>query len=358
MVNSVPSKFGFDYLSKSLSSSLASGSGRSVKIWRGHSLGSKWGTFFLVVSGALLALLGCQNSPKDIRRAHLMHDLINLDQKSGWRILVHGMDELSYFSPSDGKLVVIYSRLSDPKQSWIGFGSMRPDGKKLALATESSGQPSATLTIVDIQSHKQNIVLSRPYLFAPRWSPDGKRIAFTSRFQSSGNFDLNVYGEGTGSVSLVVSGELPSGEGIFDWSPDGTKIVYQSDSGDVRIVNVQSKEKQAVAKGGYPTWSPDGTLICYHRSGEDAYIVQNLETGQSRTILVGENAGSPTWSPDGRYIAYTRPFGGIAKKIQDASLLTDTHGDLWVLDTESHVAEKVFTAGESIYTTYWGPIAR
>jgi Tol biopolymer transport system component len=330
-----------------------------VKTWRGrNSPDLEFRLFFLAVLGIFLALLGCQGSPKEMRRPHLMRDLINLDQKSGWRILVHGMDELSYFSPSDGKLVVIYSRFSDPKQSWIGFGSMLPDGKKLALATESSGQPSATLTIVDIQSHKQHIVLSRPYLFGPRWSPDGKRIAFTCRSQSSGNFDLDVYEEGTASVSLVVTGELPSGEGNFDWSPDGKKIVYQSESREVRIVNVQSKEKQAVAKGGYPTWSPDGKLICYHGNGEDAYILQNLETGQSRSILVGENAGSPTWSPDARYIAYTRPYGGIAKKIQDASLLTDTHGDLWVMDTESHLAEKVFTAGESIYPTYWGPIAR
>ncbi|HEV2521121.1 MAG TPA: hypothetical protein VGT24_01960 [Candidatus Acidoferrales bacterium] len=287
-----------------------------------------------------------------------MRDLLDLDQKNGWRILVHGMDELSYFSPSDQRLVVVYSRFNDPKQSWIGFGSLHPDGKKLVLATEASGQSSASLTIVDIESRKQEVVLTKPYLFGARWSPDGKRIAFASRSQTSGSFDLNVYEDGTANVSVIVAGELPSGEGYFDWSPNGKEIVYQSEAGDIRIVDIQSKEKQALAKGGQPKWSPDGKFICYHKDGEDAFILQNLETGRSRSILVGENASPPTWSPDGRYIAYSLPYGGITKKIQDASLLTDTRGDLWVMDTESNFAEKIFTASESIYPTYWGPIAR
>ena len=39
-------------------------------------------------------------------------------------------------------------------------------------------------------------------------------------------------------------------------------------------------------------------------------------------------------------------------------MLTDTYGDLWVLDSRSGAEVKLFTGSESIYPTYWGIIGR
>lgn len=282
--------------------------------------------------------------------------LVELEQQHGWHIVVHGMDEISYLSQSDGKLKTLYSRFGDPIQSWMGFGSLRPDGRKLALVTEQSGH--SFLTVYDIESRAQKAVLSRPYLFGPRWSPDGERIAFSCRSGATGNFDLDVYEVRTARTSQILAAELPSGEGYFDWSPDGKRIIYETHDDVIRIIDIQKKEEHKVGKGGSPRWSPDGKHISYQKDGEDAVVIQNMESGESRTILVGKNASPPIWSPNGRYITYTRPYGGPSKQLQDLSKLVDTHGDLWVMDIETNLEAKLFTANESIYPTYWGPIAQ
>jgi len=291
-----------------------------------------------------------------MQRRQLSQHLLELERQQKWHILVHGMDEISYVSQADGKLETVYSRLSNRNQSWIGFASLHPDGKRLTLVAKLYDQRSADLIVYDIESQKQKTILSMPYLFGPRWSPDGERIAFSGRSGATGSFDLNVYELRTAKVSTIVVGELPSGEGYFDWSPDGKKFIYENVGGYIQIIDAQTKENHALGKGGSPRWCPDGKQISYHKDGEDAVVLQNVESGQNRTILVAEKAGSPTWSPDGRYITYSRLYGEISKQLQDLSKLTDTHGDLWVMDTESGVEVKLFTGNESIYPTSWGPI--
>jgi Tol biopolymer transport system component len=267
------------------------------------------------------------------------------------------MDEISYFSQSAGKLETIYSRFSSKSQSWIGLGSLQTDGKRLTLVAKPYEGRTADLIVYDIESQKQKTVVSMPYVFGPKWSPDGNRIAFSSRSGSRGNFDLNVYEIATAQSSQVLLAELPSGEGYFDWSPDGQRIIYENAAGDIGVLDVQTKKSRFLGKGGSPKWSPDGKLICYHKDGEDAVVLQNIEGTENRTMLVGKHARGLIWSPDGRYIAYSRPYGALSKQLQDLSQLVDTYGDLWVIDTQSGEEVKLFTAGESIYPTYWGPIA-
>ena len=292
-----------------------------------------------------------------MQRRQLSQRLLELERQQRWHILVHGMDEISYLSEANGKLETVYTRFHHRNQSWIGFASLHPNGKRLTLVTKLYDRQSADLIVYDIAPQKQETILSMPYLFGPRWSPDGDRIAFSGRSGATGSFDLNVYELRTAKVSQIVAGELPSGEGYFDWSPDGKKIVYENVDGYIRIIDAQTKENRALGKGGSPRWCPDGKQISYHKDGEVAVVLQNVESGQSRTIFVGEKVGSPTWSPDGRYITYSQLYGDISKQLHDLSKLTDTHGDLWVLDTQSGVEVKLFTGNESIYPTYWGPIA-
>ncbi len=105
----------------------------------------------------------------------------------------------------------------------------------------------------------------------PQWSPDGSRIAFQTR---GGVFVVPSLG---GAPRRLV--ELPpdfSAVVGFAWSPDGQAIAY------------------AVA----PRGSGASSLYVQPVDGGDAALVASLETSPSRGIH------SPRWSPDGTWIAY------------------------------------------------------
>ena len=100
----------------------------------------------------------------------------------------------------------------------------------------------------------------------PRWSPDGKQIAF---FDVSAGKPMKTYlvsGQGGSPQELMT--EEPHQQTDPNWSPDGSKIVF----------------------GGSP---PDITAIG----------VLDMKTHQVSTLPGSEGLYSPRWSPDGRYIA-------------------------------------------------------
>jgi len=103
----------------------------------------------------------------------------------------------------------------------------------------------------------------------PRWSPDGKRIAFGADFPGAGigrNYVISADG-GTPQ-------ELPSAdktEGDPNWSPDGNSIVFWSSPAfpvspiiRVNIVDLRTRVVSAVAASDgifSPHWSPDGHYL-------------------------------------------------------------------------------------------------
>ena len=108
----------------------------------------------------------------------------------------------------------------------------------------------------------------------PDWSPDGLRIAFAS--DRNGNREIFVMDhDGENQTRLTVDLREPNfprvqGDQNPAWSPDGSRIGFDSDRKGHREVYVMDRdgqnptrithEQQAVH---HPAWSPDGTRIAY-----------------------------------------------------------------------------------------------
>jgi Tol biopolymer transport system component len=135
----------------------------------------------------------------------------------------------------------------------------------------------------------------------PRWSHDGKRLAFdaTSDTGSRKLYIVNV--DGTG---LKAMGEhcMP------DWSPDDKLLAYQYDGGDrergVWVQNLEGKGQEWLVLGGSPRWSPDGAKIAY-TDWQSVHLLDQL-TGDDRRLSDDVFPDRPTgfdWSHDGKRLA-------------------------------------------------------
>lgn len=143
----------------------------------------------------------------------------------------------------------------------------------------------------------------------PAWSPDGKRIVFTS--ERDGNAEVYIMNkDGSNQTRLTDS---PENEHFPRWSPDGQKIAFSrtiDNANDLYVINVDGTGLTRLTDTpktteDYPDWSPDGKSILYSAFGvvEAGIYVMNADGSDAR-LLIGGPLHYPRWSPDGKYIAF------------------------------------------------------
>ena len=144
----------------------------------------------------------------------------------------------------------------------------------------------------------------------PVLSPDGSKIAFrantgnsSSPGMSDGLYDLYVMNsDGSGLVLLDLVDELNGKSSKFlDWSPDGSKLVFEGNGIDVVNADGTNYDVIKIGNGGEPRWSPDGSKIAYNSGGAPGQIlVMNADGSGSAEVTDNISGGDGLdWSPDG-----------------------------------------------------------
>ncbi len=148
--------------------------------------------------------------------------------------------------------------------------------------------------------------------YAPSWSPDASRIAFSSN--RSGNYEIyTMNADGTAVTRRTTNA---AGDYAPAWSPNGAKIAFQSTrsgSLDVFVMNADGSGVTQLTTDGasdaVPHWSPDGTQIAFQstRTGDWDVYVMNAD-GSDVVNLSNNGSGNdfmPAWSPDGVHVAWS-----------------------------------------------------
>jgi eukaryotic-like serine/threonine-protein kinase len=147
------------------------------------------------------------------------------------------------------------------------------------------------------------------YVSLPRWSPDGKQIAFFSTTPGKPSKIFLVSPEG-GAVQEL----LPDDQGAEadpSWSPDGTSLafggLYRSAVTGVRILDLKTNQVTTVPSSQQlfsPRWSPDGRYITAISSDSQTLLVYDRSKQTWSQLFHERNISFPNWSKDSEYIYF------------------------------------------------------
>ncbi len=187
-----------------------------------------------------------------------------------------------------------------------------PDGKKLAYTSYHRGNPNLYITNLSQSKVTKAISWRRGLNIAPAWSPNGKTMVIT--LSKDGNPDLYLM-----AVNGRIIRRLTKNKGINvspTWAPDGKHLAFVSDrSGtpQIYIMDMNTKITKRLTYQGTenttPNWSPNGETIAYTaREGSTHQIFIISPSGGQPTQLTkywGDHE-SPSWAPDSRQIIFSR----------------------------------------------------
>jgi Tol biopolymer transport system component len=187
----------------------------------------------------------------------------------------------------------------------------------------------------------------------PRWSPDGRRIAFTAN--RTGTYQIYVMNEDGSEVEQLTKSEDDAVE--EGWFPDGRKLAYTEErkrivgsSFTMYLLDLETRRTERLlpkfdGSNALPDFSPSAPLLAFTGKktlGWGVYLA-DLTTGESRALTTGGGACRARFSPDGKTLVYV-------------SSEADGKGDVWLMNADGSGQERLTELPETYdYFPAWSP---
>jgi len=228
--------------------------------------------------------------------------LLDLATEKPAEVLVHVVTDQTTLRPRTAKV-----------ESLIQWASVSPTGKRAVF--EARGDiftvPAEFGAVVNVT---RSSGVSERY---PRWSPDGKTVAYWS--DRSGEYELTLRpADGSGPEKTVTT----LGPGFrypAEWSPDNKRLAFIDQAMRIRIFDTATNRATEIDQSpdwiSHPglesfrmQWSPDSRWLTYARStkaGNSAVFLYDTRSAKLHQATTGYlNDTQPTFEPEGKYLIY------------------------------------------------------
>jgi Tol biopolymer transport system component len=201
------------------------------------------------------------------------------------------------------------------------FGMPVAVSRSGAIAYQRPVRQGYELVMVD-RAGTQRPLLDDRRFWVPRFSPDGRRVAFGELGLEGGTEDVWIYDFAGGTTSRITLDGLANNDPV--WSPDGRRLAISRNGSmekDLYVVSpegVDADPDSLLTQEGLQwstDWSPDGRLVVFTQVNQggryDIGVVPVDGGGSSRVYLATPYAElGGRISPDGRWLAYQSDESG------------------------------------------------
>ena len=225
---------------------------------------------------------------------------------------------------------------------WVSDPQVSPDGNSVVYVRRfndiMSDRTRAQLWRIDADGQNHRPLLSSTENAAsPRWSPDGKQLAFVS--SSTGSSQIHLRWMDNGDVAVVT--HLQSSPSSLSWSPDGKWLAFTMSVKAPTETIVKPRPKPKGAKWADKPITVSTTRYQYDGRGIVAPAYRHIfivpsEGGSARQLTSGNfnHGGSLSWSPDSAQIFFS------AYRQDDWELVSD-EADIYAVDIATHALTQI-----------------
>lgn len=317
-----------------------------------------------------LLLFGCDQSSKQTESLNNFHsESLEIDECRKIAFIAEYMSEWReiYVINSDGTDLKQLTNFTNPEfgdREMVYDLKWSPDGTKILFCVKNLENGYIKTYVIDREGFNKTDF--GDYGFDnPQWSPDGKRIVFSSgkdnKLDGYEIYVINADGSGLkqltnnslcNSVFCILYNEDPQ------WSPDGKRIAFvtyenplwpsprkiyvmNDDGSHIKILSEKGSDE------GNLRWSPDGDSIIFRKYGR--YNIVNSDGSNLEELIVKEKKMKKKrcyLSPDLKKVAV----------IEKRGILFCTYPEVWVMNIDGSDRRRIFYRPKSIIAyANWSP---